>query len=108
MVVMHVAASSKQPELRPKVIEGTAVITLTRLDGPHGRRARLGRLIPHMSLPRAFPTLLLPSCGGGGGEEKLVDELEEATVRKNRGIFFLHYSRQLPVQSLLFRQFQAQ
>jgi hypothetical protein len=29
---------------------------------------------------------------------KLVHKLEEATVRKNRGIFFLHCRRQLPVQ----------
>jgi hypothetical protein len=42
-----------------------------------------------------------PSCGGG--EEKLVRELEEATFRKNRGVLLLHCSRQLPVQSSLFQ-----
>jgi hypothetical protein len=38
-------------------------------------------------LPVVSPPLLSPSCGGG--EEKLVHELEEATVRRNRGIMLL-------------------
>lgn len=47
-------------------------------------------------LPVASPHLAVwPSCG----EEKLVLELEEATVRKNRGIFILQQPALSPVQS---------
>lgn len=52
-----------------------------RPDGPHGRWAReRRRLVPLMPLlPQHLPTCL-PSCGGG--EEKLIVELEEATVSR--------------------------
>jgi hypothetical protein len=61
-----------------KMLERIAMIALTRLDSPHGRRARERRLTPHMSPSRFLvvsPLCCSPSCGGG--EEKLLRELEE-------------------------------
>jgi len=92
---MHVAGSMAGASTN-KVIKTATIIALTRLDGPHGLLG--SRQSPHTSHASFFPstsTVSPPVCrhaemeGGGGGGEKLVLELEEATVHENCRILFL-------------------
>jgi hypothetical protein len=81
-----------------------STIALTRLNSPHGHRARERRLTPHMSLSRFLvvsPLCCSPSCGGG--EEKLVRELEEPSKllsAKTAVSSALHETASSPVQSI--------